>query len=240
MTRRDAGGPADPALQAVARQALELVTDGMCVGLGSGRAATLFIRYLGVRCGDGLKVLGVPTSRASAYAAHKAGIPLIELAEGLQLDLTVDGADEVAPNLDLIKGRGGAMVRERIVAAMSRRVVIIVGREKLVSGLGRGPLPVELVPFARWLAVRKLEALGLAPTLRMNLTGSQPFRSDNGNFILDCALPGPLPDRPAARQLERAIHAIPGVVDSGLFLEMASLVLVGHPDRQVHTLRPEE
>jgi ribose 5-phosphate isomerase A len=222
----------------VALTALELIADGARVGLGSGRAASLFISYLGIRRREGLRVIGVPTSRASAYVAHVSGIPLLELSEDLQLDITIDGADEVAPNLDLLKGRGGALVRERIVAAASSRVAILVAEEKLVQGLGQhGPLPVEVIPFSRWLATRQLESLGLAPALRMNPTGSRPFLSDNGNFTLDCTLPEPLWDRPAARELERAIHAIPGVVDSGLFLETADLVLVGHPDGRVDTLQ---
>ncbi len=230
------GAPDDPAVQASVAKALELIADGARVGLGSGRAASLFIARLGLRRQEGLRVTGVPTSRASAHAARKAGIPVIELSEGLQLDIAVDGADEVAPNLDLLKGRGGALVRERIVAAASSRLVILVGEDKLVRRLGeRGPVPVEVIPFAQWFATRKLGALGLAPLLRMNGAGSRPFRSDSGNIILDCTLPEPLRDGPAARDLERALLAIAGVVDTGLFLETADLVLVGHPDGRVDT-----
>lgn len=233
-----AGGMEDPGVQAVARKALELIADGARVGLGSGRAASLFIMNLGLRRREGLRVIGVPTSRASAAAARKAGIPLIDLGEDLQLDITIDGADEVAPNLDLVKGRGGAMVRERIVAAASGRLVILVGAEKLVGGLGeRGPVPVEVVPFARWLATRQLKALGLAPTLRMDGTGARPFVSDNGNFTLDCELPEPVRDRQAARDLERALNEIAGIVDTGLFLGTTDQVLVGYPDGRVDTLR---
>lgn len=243
MTRpaRDPGGPGDPGVQAAARKALELIRDGAHVGLGSGRAASLFIAYLGQRRREGLRVMGVPTSRASAYQARKAGIPLTELSEDMQLDITVDGADEVAPNLDLLKGRGGALVRERIVAAASRRMAILVGEEKLVQRLGqRGPLPVEVIPFARWIATRELGALGVSPVLRMSRTGARPFRSDNGNIILDCAFTEPLRDRRAAQRLQQAIQAVPGVVDSGLFLDMAPLVLVGHSDGTVETLRRED
>ena len=225
----------DPGVQAAATKALELIADGARVGLGSGRAASLFITSLGRRLQEGLRVTGVPTSRASAYTARVAGIPVIELGEGLQLDITVDGADEVTPDLDLLKGRGGALVSERIVAAASSRVVIIVGEEKLVPRLGRRPVPVEVIPFARWFATRQLEALGLAPVLRMNRTGARPFLSEHGNITLDCTLPEPLRDRPAARELERALLAIAGVVDTGLFLDTADLVLVGHPDGTVDT-----
>src|SRR5207244_12332916 len=133
-----AGGPDEPGVQAVAMRALELIADGARVGLGSGRAASLFITNLGLRRQDGLRVSGVPTSHASAYTARRAGIPLIELGEDIQLDIAIDGADEVAPNLDLVKGRGGALVRERIVAAASKRLVILVGQEQLVGGLSQG------------------------------------------------------------------------------------------------------
>ena len=236
-----AGGLDDPGVQAVAKRALEFIADGARVGLGSGRAASLFITNLGLRRQDGLRVSGVPTSHASAYTARRAGIPLIELGEDIQLDITIDGADEVAPNLDLVKGWGGALVRERIVAASSKRLVILVGEEKLVRGLGqRGPVPVEVIPFAQWLATKQLRALGLTPTLRMNSTGSRPFVSENGNLTLDCTLPEPMRDRQAARELERTLHAIVGVVDTGFFLGTADQVLVGHPDGRVETLRQSE
>ena len=236
-----AGGLDDPGVQAVAKRALEFIADGARVGLGSGRAASLFITNLGLRRQDGLQVSGVPTSHASAYTARRAGIPLIELGEDIQLDITIDGADEVAPNLDLVKGWGGALVRERIVAASSKRLVILVGEEKLVRGLGqRGPVPVEVIPFAQWVATKQLRALGLTPALRMNSTGSRPFVSENGNLTLDCTLPEPMRDRQAARELERALHAIVGVVDTGFFLGTADQVLVGHPDGLVDTLRQSE
>jgi len=186
-------------------------------------------------------VSGVPTSHVSAYEARRAGIPLIELGAGGPLDLTVDGADEVAPNLDLVKGRGGALVRERIVAAASASQVILVGGEKLVRALGeRGPVPVEVIPLAEWLATRELNALGLEPTRRMDAGGSRPFITENGNLIVDCTLPEPLRDGKTARELQRAMLAIVGVVDTGLFLGTADRVLVGHPDGRVDTCsRPE-
>ncbi len=233
-----AGGPDDPSVHAVATKALELIADGARVGLGSGRAASVFITKLGLRRQNGLRVIGVPTSQASADTAMKAGVPLIDLGEDVQLDITIDGADEVAPNLDLVKGRGGALVRERIVAAASKRFVILVGQEKLVQRLGeRGPVPVEVIPFARWVATKQLSALGLVPTLRMDRTGSRPFVSDNGNLILDCTLPEPLRDRQAARELARTLDDLAGVVDTGFFLGTADQVLVGYPDGRVDTLR---
>ena len=228
----------DPVLQALAEQAIVLVEDGARVGLGSGRASAAFITLLGARVKQGLRVSGVPTSDASDRQARSLGIPIIELTEDLELDVTVDGADEVAPNLDLIKGWGGALVRERIVAAASLRQVILVGEEKLVRTLGeRGRIPVEVIPLARGPVTRALKALGLIPTLRME--GSQPSLTDNRNLTIDCALPAPLHDGKAARNLEAALLAIPGVVDTGLFLGTAERVLVGHPDRPVGTRRPK-
>jgi ribose 5-phosphate isomerase A len=242
MSKRNqvVGDVDDPGVRAVATKALEMIADGARIGLGSGRAASRFITELGLRRREGLRVTGVATSQTTARIARKAGIPLMKLGEDVQLDITIDGADEVAPNLDLVKGWGGALVRERIVARASRRVVILVGEEKLVSGLGqRGPVPVEVIPFARWVATTELRALGLAPVLRMNRTGSRPFLSENGNLILDCALPAPLPGPEAARELERALHAIAGIVDTGLFLGIATRVLVGQPDGRVDTLSPD-
>jgi ribose 5-phosphate isomerase A len=172
----------------------------------------------------------VPTSEATAALAGSLGLALTDLAAG-PLDVTVDGADEVDPGLDLIKGYGGALTRERIVAAASRRQVILVTPEKLVGRLGaRGRLPVEIVPFARPLCERRLAALGCPARLREDPGG--PFRTDNGNWILDAAI-GPLED-PGA--LDREIRRIPGVVDTGLFLGTAERVLVAENGR-VRTLR---
>ena len=231
----------EPAIQAVAAEALDLVADGARVGLGSGRAACAFIALLGARVRAGLQVSGVATSRAAAADAREAGIPLIELEEGVTLDVTIDGADEVAPNLDLVKWWGGALVQERIVAAASRRQVIIVGHEKLVGALGeRGRIPVEIIPLARWPVHASLVSSGIVPTLRMEPGGRQPVVTDNGNFLLDCALPVPCPDGAAARALERRLLELPGVVDTGLFLGTAELVLVGQPDGGVLALRRED
>jgi ribose 5-phosphate isomerase A len=208
-------------------RALELVADGTTVGLGSGRAAEAFIHLLGERVRGGqLHVRALPTSLATADLARQQGIPLLDPAEVGTLDLAIDGADEVDAHLDLIKGYGRAFVRERIVAAQARQFVILVGEEKLVPRLGaHGKLPVEVVPFALPLCERRLRDMGFPATAyRQN---AELFVSDNGNHILDCAI-GPLED-PAG--LERDILAIPGVVDTGLFLEMADTVLIGdHSD----------
>lgn len=232
------GGTDNPGVQAAAKRALALVTDGMGVGLGSGRAASAFIAQLGAQCRDGLSVHGVATSASSAMLARAAGVPLVALDAVDQLALTVDGADEVAPNLDLVKGWGGALVRERIVAAASTRQVIVVGAEKLVRALGeRGKIPVEVLPFGRPLVERRTRALGYAPTLRLNGRNDEPFLTENGNIILDCVPPEPMSDAQAARQQEQLLRAIPGVVDTGFFLGTAHQVFVGHPDGRVDLLQ---
>src|SRR6188768_3604707 len=193
----------DPAVLAVARHAVVLVTDGARVGLGTGHAATAFVDQLGARVRGGLRIAGVATSDATARRAAALGIPLLELDEDVVLDLTIDGADEVAPNLDLVKGWGGALVRERIVAAASRRQVILVGPEKLVERLGqRGRIPLELIPLARGPAMPRLRALGLRPEVRTGADGTEPTISDNGNLLVDCAPATVLPDAHAARELE--------------------------------------
>jgi ribose 5-phosphate isomerase A len=220
----------DAAVAAAAARALELVADGARVGLGTGRAASAFITRLGERVAQGLRVVAVATSSESARLAGELGIPLVALDQEPELDLTVDGADEVAPTLDLVKGRGGALVRERIVAAASRRQVIVVGREKLVRALGeRGPIPVEVIRFAIAPVRRRLGGLGLAASIHPGLT-------ENGNVTLDCTLAVPLAGADAARALEAALRAIPGVIDTGLFLGTAERVLVGHPDGRVDVL----
>jgi ribose 5-phosphate isomerase A len=207
----------------IVERALELVPNDSRIGLGSGRAAQAFVKSLGERLRSGrLRVHGVPTSEETATLARQEAIPLLTLAEAGILDLTVDGADEVDLNLDLIKGYGRALVREKIVAASSRRLVILVGEEKLVPQLGtRGKLPVEVTPFALSLCERRLGELGCRPVTYYR--GDGLFMTDNGNHILDCQI-DPIPDAP---RLERDIKAIPGVVGTGLFLGMADTVLVG-------------
>jgi ribose 5-phosphate isomerase A len=226
----------DPAVETAAAAALELIRDGMRVGLGTGRGAAAFLARLADRVRSGLRVVGVPTSEATAAEARRLGIPLGALDDDEDLALTVDGADEVAPNLDLVKGFGGALVRERIVAAASRRQVILVGHEKLVDRLGtRGRIPIEVVPFACPLVLGRVRALGLDPVVR--LADGRRFISDNGNLTIDCGLATPLVDARAARVLEADLRAIPGVVDTGLFLGTAERVLVGYPDGHVDVLQ---
>lgn len=227
----------DPAMRAVAARALDLIGGGALVGLGSGRTASVFVRMLGARVRDGFSVTGVPASGATAALAREAGIPLVSLSEIELLDITVDGADEVAPNLDLMKGHGGALVRERIIASASRRQVILVGADKLVQRLGeRFAVPVEVMPFAAGPVTRAIRAAGLRPGVRLDATGGGELVNENGNLTLDCALPAPLADAHAARALEASLLAMPGVVDTGLFLGTAERVLVGYPDGRVDTL----
>ena len=207
----------------VAHPALQFVRPGQILGLGTGRSAAAFIKALGERVALGLDVRGVATSKASAELASSLGIPLVSLDDVESIDIAFDGADEVDPQFNLIKGRGGALVREKIVAAASKRFVVLVGPEKLVETLGQGrALPVEVVPFALGFCRRKLESLGCKPSPRKTADGSV-YISDNGNPILDCHIAAL--DDPSA--LEMAILALPGVVDTGLFLGMAHDVIVG-------------
>lgn len=210
-----------PNFRPIAEHAAAMIAAGNVVGLGTGRAATAFIHVLGERVRAGLRMRGLPTSQESANLARTLGIPLTSFEETDTLDLAVDGADEVDPQGNMIKGYGAALVREKIVAAAARRLVILVGPEKLVAKLGaRGLLPVEVVPFGQAQCSRRLAALGFPAQPRLR-DGAQ-LVSDNGNPILDCRVP-PL-DNPA--EVEQAIRAIPGVVGTGLFLGMAPTVLI--------------
>lgn len=213
----------------ISTRALDFIEDGFAVGLGSGKAAAAFVQALGQRVQSGLRVRGVPTSEATAELATRLGIPLVTLDDAFPIDVTVDGADEVDPHLNLLKGWGGALVRERIVAAASRRLVILVGplnaREKLVPALGtRGSLPVEILPFAHGLCRHRIQELGLNPGIRQK--AGRPLVTDNGNWILDCQT-GPIAD-PA--NLDLRLREIPGVAGTGLFLGMAHTVLIQDGD----------
>lgn len=213
----------DPAtLRPIAERAFQFLREGTVIGLGSGRAAQAFVTYLGQKVKEGFRITGVPTSQDTAELARSLGIPLTTLDAVDELDVTIDGADEVdTRNLNLIKGLGGALVREKIVAASSKRLVILVTPEKGSGKLGsRGVLPVEVVPFGLPLCQRRLTELGYPPKLRAK--SGKTFVTDNGNWILDCQVL-PLDD---PEGLERTLLAIPGVVGTGLFLNMANVVLV--------------
>src|SRR5262245_31589011 len=222
-------------VEAAAGAALSLIQDGARVGLGTGRAAAAFIAGLADRARAGLAVTCVATSEASARQARAAGLRVVALDEAGELDITVDGADEVTPDLDLVKGRGGAFVRERIVAAASRRQVIIVGPEKLVTTLGAtGPIPVEVIPMALGFGTRRLIAIGMHVAPRLDESGRH-FVSDNGNLVIDVAPATPFADVNAARAFDGAVRAIQGIVDTGLFFGTAETVLIGYPDGRVDT-----
>jgi ribose 5-phosphate isomerase A len=202
--------------------ALDEVKDGMVVGLGTGSTVSHFIKELGNRVRDGLKVTAIATSLQSETLAIEVGVPIVTFQEQKALDVTVDGADEVSPELCLVKGLGGALVREKIVAAASRRLVIVVDETKLVDQLGtRSPIPVEVVPFAADIVMYQLDQIGGEPQLRV-LPEGRPFVSDNGNFVVDWHF-GPILD-PAL--VERRLKSVSGVVDSGIFSELADRVIV--------------
>ena len=205
-----------------AEAAVAEVEDGMVLGLGSGSTAELAVHALAVRVAAGLRVSGVPTSERTAVLARRVGVPLTDFAVHDQVDLTIDGADEVEPHsLTLVKGRGGALLREKIVASASRRMLVVVDGSKLVDRLGRGVVPVEVVAFGWQATLARLEASGARPSLRRSPDGS-PFRTDGGNHVADCAV-GAVAD---AAELDRRLRAVVGVVETGLFVGLASRVIV--------------
>ncbi|HEY2105551.1 MAG TPA: ribose-5-phosphate isomerase RpiA [Candidatus Binataceae bacterium] len=217
------------ALERLGKYALRYVKPGHTIGLGTGHAAAAFIRAL---ASSGVRVRGVPTSRHSEQMAREGGIEIVGLDAVDRIDVTIDGADEVDPRLNLIKGRGGALVREKIVAVSSRREIIVVGFEKLVRRLGEhGILPVEVVPFGVSPCLRRLKKLGLRPALRSNPDGT-PTRSDNDNLIVDCKVDATLNHRRVNRELQE----MTGVVDHGLFLGIAQTVLVAQADGTIKVM----
>jgi ribose 5-phosphate isomerase A len=202
------------------KRAAELVEDGMRVGLGTGSTATLFIKSLGERVQQGLKIRCVASSEASHNLALSLGMKVTTLSELPELDLYIDGADEVGPRLAMIKGGGGALLREKIIASAAKKFIVVADSTKVVEVLGRFPLPVEVIPMALPLVQRKLEKLGLNPSVRLRY-GAE-YRTDEENFILDCAC-GEIPD---PEKTAAEIRGIVGVVEHGLFLNMASVALI--------------
>ena len=217
---------ADQLKMAAAQSAVAQVKGGMVVGLGSGSTAKLAVDAIGRLVRDGLRIVGIPTSENTTVQAKALGIPLATLADEPSIDLTIDGADEVQErSLDLIKGRGGALLREKIVASASRRLVIMVHDTKIVSRLAEhDPIPVEIVPFGWQATVRTLVELGAKPELRKN-PGGEPFVSDGGHYIFDCSF-APVS---AAGELASQLDHVVGVVEHGLFIGMASEVHVAGP-----------
>ena len=210
--------------QAAAEKALELVQDGMLIGLGSGSTARYFTEGLGHLVAGGMKVRGVPTSRATAELAAELGIPIVTELVG-QIDLTVDGADEVDPALNLIKGRGGALFREKLVAAASKRFVVVVDESKMVKELGVGVLPVEVLPFLWRLTAERVAGLGVSLVVRGG--EETPYITDNGNLILDVTVEGGI-KHPADFGVE--LKKLTGVVEHGLFVGMTDTVIMAGPE----------
>jgi len=220
--------------QLVGEAAAQLAEDGMVLGLGSGTTATHLLYALAQRIQHGLRIVGgVPTSKATEELAHTLGIPLTTLDAYPELDLAIDGADEIDNQLCLIKGGGGALLREKIVASAARRFVVIGDVTKQVPILGNHfPLPVEIVPFAAAPVRRRLEALGAQ--VRVRQQGAETFITDNGNMIIDCSFAGGIKD---AVEIQKRLKEIVGVVETGLFLHMAERAIIGGPDG-LKTLRP--
>jgi len=214
----------DELKRAAAEKALELVQDGTLLGLGSGSTARYFTEGVGRLVAEGMKVRGVPTSRETAELAAQVGIPIVTELVG-QIDLAVDGADEVDPALNLIKGRGGALFREKLVAASAKRFVVVVDESKLVKRLGVGVLPVEVLPFLWRSTAERLTALGVSLVVRGG--EETPYITDNGNLILDLSGQGEI-DRPD--EFAVALKKITGVVEHGLFVGMTDTVIVAGPD----------
>lgn len=227
--------PIDTAKFVAAKRAVEFVEDGMKVGLGTGSTAAWMVRCLGELIRDtGIRVTGVPTSSRTADLARKVGVKVISLDEAKWLDLTIDGADEFDPDLNLIKGGGGALLQEKIVATASDRMVVITDATKQVERLGAFPLPVEVVPFG-WQTTKALvqetltglDVLGQDVSLRLN--GDAPYVTDEGNYIIDLHL-----QRIAnPRQVSLVLNQIPGVVENGLFIDICDVVVIGHGNGRV-------
>ncbi|MEK4187883.1 MULTISPECIES: ribose-5-phosphate isomerase RpiA [Paenibacillus] len=216
--------------QLAAEKAVEFVKDGMKIGLGTGSTAYWAINKLGERVSEGLKITAVATSRASEEQARELGIPIVAFGDIDSLDLTIDGADELDSNLQLIKGGGGALLREKIVASNSTRMIVIADESKVVNTLGKFPLPVEIVPFAWEWTVAELAKLGCNPELRRS--GEELYKTDNGNYIADCRFEA----IESAPKLALAIQSIPGVVEHGLFIEIAAMAIVGKKDGSIEII----
>ncbi len=219
----------DSIKKAVGYRAAELIENGMLVGLGTGSTVHYFIERLIEKCKAGLKIQAIASSNQSFKQAKQGGIPLLDIDKTVSLDITVDGADEIDPEKRMIKGGGGALVREKIMAAMSREMIVIVDEEKLVRALGRRKLPVEIIPFAKNSTLHHIEKAGYRGVFRKTAEGST-YVTDNGNFIVDIQFDAPR-EKPELDH-EALIH-VPGVVDTGFFFNFAGRVIVGFADGQV-------
>lgn len=218
------------AKKAAAEEAVNYIESGMTIGLGTGSTAYWAIVKIGELVKQGLNIRAIATSAASEALAQRLHIPLVNFAGISHIDVDIDGADEIDEQLNLTKGGGGALLREKIIAAASKRMIVIADEAKKVRTLGAFGLPVEVVRFGWEMTLRKLEGTGSKPVLRKE--GDYPFLTDNGNYIIDCAY-GELPD-PAS--LDALLHRIPGVVETGLFVQMAHTVIIGKADGTTTTL----
>ncbi|CCB86264.1 MULTISPECIES: ribose-5-phosphate isomerase RpiA [Parachlamydia] len=216
------------AKEAAGRTAAQFIESGMLVGLGTGTTTHCFIEALGKRCQEGLRIQALASSERSATLAREQKIPLLQTDQVTYLDITVDGADQIDPQKRMIKGGGGALLREKILASISKEMVVIVDSSKVVEQFGSFPLPVEMVTFAYQATIKKLNALGYTGKLREK--GGIPYVSDNGNYIFDISLPKPCLTPEKENQ---QIRAIPGVVETGFFFGLAGRVLIGFPDGRV-------
>lgn len=216
---------------AVGKASAELVQDGMVVGLGTGSTAVYFIDHLASRYHQGLKIQAVATSQRSYDQAKSLGIPLLDINALTHIDITIDGADEIDPKKRMIKGGGGALLREKIIAYMSQEMVVIVDENKVVPSLGAFPLPIEIVPFAFSATLHHINEMGYHGILRK--TSERPYITDNGNFIYDVKLKYPCQD---PEKVHADIRSIPGVVDTGFFFNLAGRVLVGNENGKVTIL----
>ena len=213
-----------------AERAVDWVEEGMVIGLGTGSTSYWAIQKIGERVKQGLKVKAVSSSENSSRLARELNIPLIDVSEIDRIDLTIDGADEVDAKRNLIKGGGGALLREKIIASNSEKLIVVVDSSKMVAQLGKFPLPVEVVPFADNLIKQRVSSLGCEAQWRTE--NGKKYVTDNSNLILDCSF-GKIDD-PAALNLQ--LHLIPGVVETGLFVNMAPMIVVGHKDGTLEVL----
>lgn len=218
----------DKAKDAAGKAAAQLIQNGMAIGLGTGSTVAYFLYHLGIRCKEGLKISGLPTSNKTAELAMKNSIPLIDPLTVFELDLAIDGADEIDKNKQMIKGGGGALLREKISASMAREMIVIVDEKKCVEKLGAFSLPVEIAPFGLNATLKHLKSAGFYPILRSS------FISDNGNYIADLKL-NKLIDDPI--KLDLQLRKISGILETGLFINLAKTVIIGHPDGNASILK---
>ena len=216
-----------PEKQLSAEAACDYIKDGMIVGLGTGTSAEFAVRKLGSLVREGLSIRGIPTSNRTKKLAEAEGIPLIDFSESMFIDLTIDGADEIDGNLNMIKGGGAALLQEKIVASVSRKEIIVGSKTKMVDHLGSFPLPVEVVPFGWQVVFNQLESLNANPDLRLN--NGQPLLTDQGNYIIDChfrRIRNP-------KLLENQINMIPGVVENGLFINLCTKMILADGEKMI-------